>query len=199
MFSIFLGKNRGSERCPFFYSIFGSPWALQGMGSHAIRTSRLDPNTLFEFRTFSEMKLPIDLIWGWFWELFSSKIVILSEKRVSKNSSKKGCSPWRKQDPMTMARGSLTAPLACALFWTRNNYLSKKQEQLLISESISEPFSWNGLFFDFMSEEMFIFWWNLKQKRQVIADVFSYGSFPKACDLTRSGPRPGEFCFCMSK
>ena len=26
--------------------------------------------------------------------------------------------------------------------------------------------------FDFMSEEMLICWWNLKQKRQVIADVF---------------------------
>ena len=117
-------------------------------------------------------------------------------KGLQKMDQKKGARPYAKSllwPSMTMARGSLTAPLACALFWTRNNYLSKKQEQLLISESISEPFSWNGLFFDFMSEEFFIFWWNLKQKRQVIADVFSYGSFPKACDLTRSGPRPGEF------
>ena len=42
--------------------------------------------------------------------------------------------------------GSLTASLACAVFWTRNNNLSKKQQQLLISESISDSFSWNRSF-----------------------------------------------------
>ena len=171
--SVVFAKQSGSEIGGFFSSIFWSPWALQGMGSHAIRTRRRSPNALFHFHTFSKKWLPTDLILGPFWKQVSSKIRILSKKRAPKNGSKKGCPPLRKQPPMTMARGSLTAPLACALFWTRNNYLSKKQEQLLISESISEPFSWNGLFFDFMSEEMFMFWWNLKQKRQVIANVFA--------------------------
>ena len=74
--------------------------------------------------------------------------------------------------PYDHGPGLPDSPPRVRAFWTRNNYLSKKQEQLLISESISEPFSRNGLFFDFMSEEMFMFWWNLKQKRQVIANVF---------------------------
>ena len=106
---------------------------------------------------------------------FDQKMQFWVKKGLQKMDQKKGARPYAHKGlerTMTMARGSLTAPLACALFWTRNNYLSKKQEQLLISESISEPFSWNGLFFDFMSEEMFIFWWNLKQKRQVVANVF---------------------------
>ena len=110
-----------------------------------------------------------------FGDIFHPKLHFWVKKGRQKMDQKKGARPYANKGlerTMTMARGSLTAPLACALFWTRNNYLSKKQEQLLISESISEPFSWNGLFFDFMSEEMFIFWWNLKQKRQVIAKIF---------------------------
>ena len=73
--------------------------------------------------------------------------------KFTKNIFEKRCSTLRKQGTMTTPGGSLTAPLACAVFWTRNNYLSKKQEQVFISDAI----------------------------------------FPKVCDLTRSGPRPGEF------
>ena len=53
-FSYFFVKNSGSEICPFFSSIVGSPWALHGMGSYAIRPRRRSPNTLFQFYTFSE-------------------------------------------------------------------------------------------------------------------------------------------------
>ena len=87
-------------------------------------------------------------------------------KMCSKNRFKKRVPPIGKQGNMTMARGSLTAPLACAVFWTRNKCLSKKQEQVLISESISEPLSWNGLFFESMSGKSLTFWWNLKQKKR---------------------------------
>ena len=156
----------------FCSSFFWSRWALQRMGSYAIRTRRRCPNTLFHFHTFSKKWFPHDIILGTFWTQFSSKITILSEKKGSKKWFKKRWPPWLKQDPMTMARGSLTAPLACAVFWTRNNYLSKKQEQLLISESISEPFSWNGCFLIPFLKNCDFFWWNPKQKRQVIADVF---------------------------
>ena len=38
----------------FFSSIVGSPCALHGMGSYAIRTRRRSPNTLFSFRFFSK-------------------------------------------------------------------------------------------------------------------------------------------------
>ena len=38
----------------------------------------------------------------------------------------------RKLGTMTRPVGSLTAPLACAAFWARNNNLSKKQQQLLV-------------------------------------------------------------------
>ena len=55
--------------------------------------------------------------------------------------------------------------------------------ELVISESISG--------------KLLIFWWNLKQKRQVIAELFAYCPFPKANDLTRSGPRPGEFVYLL--
>ena len=133
---------------------------------------------------------------------------------------KKGCPSLLKQLPMTMARGSLTAPLACAVFWTRNSCLSKKQEQLLISESISEPLSWNGLFLsqflkivNFLMEsetkkdkqlQKFLFLLSLskglwsdtlwaKARRISAAVVFFVLPHKKADDLTRPGQRPGEF------
>ena len=53
-------------------------------------------------------------------------------KKSSKKWFKKRWPPWLKQVPMTLARRSLAAPLACSKdFWTRNNCLSKKQQQLL--------------------------------------------------------------------
>ena len=33
-------------------------------------------------------------------------------------------------------------------------------------------------------------------KKQVIAEGFAYCPFPNVDDLTRSGPRPGEFSLC---
>ena len=51
-FSIFLHfmiKKVGSEICNVFSLILGSPWALHGMGSHAIRTRLRSRNTLFRF------------------------------------------------------------------------------------------------------------------------------------------------------
>ena len=112
----FLAKKHGSEIRPFFSSICGSPCALQGMGSYAIRTRRRSPNPFFRFHISSQKELPKDIILGPFWMPFSFKIAILSEKVASKNGSKKGCPPIRKRVPMTKRRGSLTAPLACAVF-----------------------------------------------------------------------------------
>ena len=136
---------------------------------------------------------------GQFWEPFSSKIVTFSEKMVPKIASKKRSRPRRKRNPMTVARGSLTAPLACAVFWTRNNCLSKKLSE---QETRTGAHFWvhfwavvlEWVISESISGKLLIFWWNLKQKRQVIATVFAYCPFPKVDDLTRSGPRPGEFC-----
>jgi len=50
---------------------------------------------------------------------FLLKIWFLCEKRCFKNCFKKGWPARLKRNPMTMARGSLTAPLACAVFWTK--------------------------------------------------------------------------------
>ena len=67
-------------------------------------------------------------------------------KHGSKNRFKQRCPARVKRGAIRRPGGSLTAPLACAVFWTRINNLSKKQQQLLISESISESFSWNQSF-----------------------------------------------------
>ena len=93
----FFAKKHGSEIRPFFSSICGSPCALQGMGSYAIRTRRRSPNPFFRFHISSQKELPKDIILGPFWMPFSFKIAILSEKVASKNGSKKGCPPIRKQ------------------------------------------------------------------------------------------------------
>ena len=52
LFVIFLHvliKKVGSEICYVFSLILGTPWALHGMGSHAIRTRLCSRNTLFRF------------------------------------------------------------------------------------------------------------------------------------------------------
>ena len=53
------------------------------------------------------------------------------------------------------------------VFWTRNNNLGKKQQQLLISESFFESFSWNRSFLNPFLENILFFWWILKQKHRV--------------------------------
>lgn len=125
---------------------FGAHWAILGRGSYAIRTRLRSRNTLFSFCMFSLSRHLKESRTCPFWAHFYQKIRFLCEKRCFKNCFKKGCPVRLKRPPINMAGGSLTAPLACAFFWTRNNYMSKKQQQLLISESISEPLSENGLF-----------------------------------------------------
>ena len=54
IFLHFLIKKVGSEICHVFSLILRSPWALHGMGSHAIRTRLCSRNTLFRFCIFSK-------------------------------------------------------------------------------------------------------------------------------------------------
>ena len=60
LFSIFYfcsAKKCGSKIGCFFASFCLSFWALQGMGSHAIRTRRRSPNALFHFHIFSKKSI----------------------------------------------------------------------------------------------------------------------------------------------
>ena len=82
---------------------------------------------------------------------------------------------------------------------SRTRFLNKKQ--LSGQETTTTAHFWvhfwavvlEWVISESMSGKLLICWWNLKQKRQVIAEVFAYCPFPKVDDLTRSGPRPGEF------
>ena len=123
MFSFF-AKKHGSEIRPFFSSICGSPCALQGMGSYAIRTCRRSPNPFFRFHISSQKELPKDIILGPFWMPFSFKIAILSEKVASQNGSKKGCPPIRKQ---VIIRGYDQAPRLPDSPPRVRGFLNKKQ------------------------------------------------------------------------
>ena len=118
-----------------FSSIWGAPWGLQGMGSSAIRTRRLDPNTLVRFRIFSEKFLML----GPCWEQFSSIIWSLRGNNDFETWFNKG---YPQDANNTLCPSLQAAPLACAVFSTGRNHLSKKQQQLLISESISEYVCW---------------------------------------------------------
>ena len=100
-------------------------------------------------------------------------------KKGSKKLFKKRVPPHWQTTPYSNAGRLLEKQPRVRAFWTRNNCLGKKQQQLLISESISEPLSWNGLFLESMSGKLLTFWWNLKQKREVIAEVFAHCTFSK--------------------
>ena len=128
----------------FFLWFWGRPgcsmgWAhMQSAHACAVETH------FFVFACFLKNRLQMISFWIHFGSVFCHKITILKEKRAPRSCSKKGDPPWLKQRTMTLARRSLAAPLACAVFWTRNNCLSKKQQQLLISESMSELCSGMG-------------------------------------------------------
>ena len=72
-----------------FLCNFESPWALHGVGSHAIRTRLCSRNALFCFLSFSENSSQKSPIWGPFWGPFSLTITILWEKRDAKNREEK--------------------------------------------------------------------------------------------------------------
>ena len=62
IFLYVLIKKVGSEICYVFSLILGSPRALHGMGSHAVRTRLRSRNTFFRFCMFSKKLAPHDLI-----------------------------------------------------------------------------------------------------------------------------------------
>ena len=86
-------------------------------------------------------------------------------------------------------QASRQPPIACAILSTRRNTLSKKQQQLFVSESVSEYCCWTCHFWASSIEQLYSYVsWNLRQKHirfQVLAIL-------RPGDLTRSGPRPGE-------
>jgi hypothetical protein len=53
---------------------------------------------------------------GTFWGPFSQEISILCEKKDAENRYEKSARPGGSRGSMILSRGSLTAPLACALF-----------------------------------------------------------------------------------
>ena len=84
--------------------------------------------------------------------IFLQNCIVWWKKGFPKSLQKKGI-PQRQSRSnkglWTNPEAPWQPPLACAVFWTNNN-LSKKQQQLLISESISESFS----------GKWFTFWWH---------------------------------------
>ena len=115
---------------------------------------------------------------------FCLKLHLLVKKGLQQNVEKK-CPDRLKRDPIPESQGSWTATPRSKISRTRNNYLSKKQEQLLISESISEPLSWNGLF----SSSRYSF---SDSKWQFIFDLLHLWK-DMAGDLTRPGQGPASF------
>ncbi len=87
-------------------------------------------------------------------EIFCVKNCTFEWKKGSKNRFKKRVPPLTQTRDYDHGPGLPDSPPRVRVFWTRNNCLSKKQEQLLISKSISEPFSCNVFFYDSMYEIM---------------------------------------------
>ena len=96
----------------------------------------------------------------------------------------KSCPGRLKRHPIPMSQGPWTASPKSKISRTRNNYLSKKQEHLLIRGSISETLSWNGLFSSSRYSTSDLNW-------QFIFDLLHLWDH-LAGDLTHPGQRPGE-------
>ena len=102
-----------------------------------------------------------------FWRHFSSKNTRWGEQKWIQKSLQKRIPPKSQTSTYLRVRRLLGSPPRVRVFWTRNNSLSKKQQQLLIAESISE-----------ICFGMGSFWVNLWKKdvlmkiikRQIVAD-----------------------------
>ncbi len=115
-----------------FFFDFGSPWALHGMGSYAIRTRRRSPNKLFCFLILSEKSFPKSANWVHFGYHFDWNTDIFVKKEASKNASKKGAPQDANSGLLASPEAPWQPPSRVKVFWTRNNNLNKKQQKLLI-------------------------------------------------------------------
>ena len=116
IFEILGLKRVGLTYIPFFRRFLGRPerskgWAnMQSVHAGAVQTH-------FSIFALSLKSSPQNTsFWVPFWTHFSSKMAGLGEKRVPKKCFKKRCPARLKQNSIHRPGGSLTAPLACAVF-----------------------------------------------------------------------------------
>ena len=175
----------------FFLWFWGRPersmgWAhMQSAHACAVETH------FFVFAFFLKNRFHMTSCWLHFATVFWQKSQFWVKKRRSKNC-------FKKSDPPKSNKSLLTCREAPGEAASRTRFLNKKQ--LSGQETTTTAHFWvhfwavvlEWVISESMSGKLLTFWWNLKQKRQVIAEVFAYCPFPKVDDLTRSGPRPGE-------
>ena len=123
----FLSKKIGSEMWYIFSSIFGSPWALRGMGSYAIRTRRRSPNTILRFHIFRKNSFQKASFWLRFGYHFHQKLRFWVDKNGFEKWFKKRYPPRCKWGTIPGSGASRTVRLACAFseqettIWARSN------------------------------------------------------------------------------
>ena len=148
---------------------------MQSVRAGAVQTH------FFVFTLSSKNSSPKTSFWVHFWTIFITN-QNLEWKEGFKKVFKKRCPPDSNRGLWPWP-GAPWQPPSCA------RCLNKKQ--LFEQETTTWAHFWVrfwALFLEWvisesMFEKMWIFSWNLKPS------LFSYCLFPKACDLTRSGPR----------
>ena len=176
-----------------------------------VKSSR---NTVGSFKNTTYRKSakinPRSVFWwisGALWVRFFTILTLFCEKSASENGSEKWCPPRVKRGPLPGPGGSRTAPLACALFQTRNNNYSNNCR---FSERIAEVVDTCQFFAEVVVPCLFHFrnlclivafeTWLLSR---LLFSSNLCDSLPtsktkqskdtqNADDLTRPGPRPGE-------
>ena len=157
----FFDKKSNCERSCVFSSIYWSPWALQVMGSYAIRTRRRSPNTLLHFHTSSKNSSQQTSFWAHFRSDFRHKSQFWLKKGFQTNVHRKGAPPYANKSLWPWP-GAPWQPPSRARFseqetavWARN-----KSSCSFLSPFLS-PCPGMGYFWvNFW--KLFIFWWNLK-------------------------------------
>ena len=162
------------------------------------KTAKINPRSVFWW------------ISGVLWIRFLKILTLFCEKTASENGPEKWCPPRVKRRPIPGPGGSRTAPLACALFQTRNNnYSNNCRFSATIAEVVDTcQFFCRGRCSMSLSLQKFVF--NRSFWKHGCCLVFCFiptcvirfqlqkQNSPKtntqsAGDLTRPGPRPGDF------
>jgi hypothetical protein len=102
-----------------------SPWALQGMGSYAIRTRLRSPNTLFHFHVFSEKSFKNTIFGVQFRSNLRHKFDICVKKGTPKKYLKKGAQT-DSNGKLFQCPGAPWQPPSRAHFLNNKQQLSKQ-------------------------------------------------------------------------
>ena len=145
------------------------------------------------FTPFLKTGSPQTSFWLHFGSNFRPKSEFWVKKGLQKMDQKKGARPYANEGLWPCPEAPWQPPSRARFSEQETTIWARNKNSCSFLNPFQSPFPGMGYFLISCLKKCSCFdeIWNKKDKS--LQMFFSYCSFPKACDLTRSGPRPGEF------